>query len=158
MHRICRFCAAVGVAILLGCALLTVTDVLTRRLIGFTIPGLIDLTQLLVMSSVFLCIPFAFERRANVEVDLLFVRLPAAVRRVLGAVWALLGAAFLLTVAWHVSRAAAQVIEYGESSPTIALPMIWYWVPILFGTLLAAAVCLQQVLRRPHHQQDLPIS
>ena len=55
-------------------------------------------------------------------------------------------AAFLLAVAWNVGRSAAQVLEYGESSPTIALPMIWYWVPILFGTLLAAFVCLRHML------------
>jgi TRAP-type C4-dicarboxylate transport system permease small subunit len=151
MHRICRFCAAAGVLLLFGCALLTVADILARRLLGLSMPGLIDLTQLLIMGSVFLCIPFAFERRANVEVDLLYGRLPAPARRLLAVAWSLLGAAFLLAVAWHVTRAAAQVLEYAESSPTIAIPMIWYWVPILFGTVLAAIVCIHQVLRRSHH-------
>jgi TRAP-type C4-dicarboxylate transport system permease small subunit len=145
LHRLCRGCASVGIAILLACALLTVADILSRRLLGLSVPGLIDLTQLLVMASVFLCIPYAFERRANVEVDLLFQRLPAGVRTPLAVLWAALGAAFLLAVAWNVGRAAAQVLEYGESSPTIALPMIWYWVPILFGTILAAVVCLRQM-------------
>ena len=73
----------------------------------------------------------------------------------LAVCWSLLGAAFLLTVAWHVGRAAAQVLEYGESSPTLALPMIWYWVPILFGTVLAAVVCIRQVLRPIPQSQPL---
>jgi TRAP-type C4-dicarboxylate transport system permease small subunit len=156
MHRICRLCAAAGVALLLACALLTVADILARRLLGLSMPGLIDLTQLLIMASVFLCIPFAFERRANVEVDLLYGRLPAAARRLLAAAWSLLSAAFLLTVAWHVARAALQVLEYAESSPTIAIPMIWYWVPILFGTVLAAIVCIHQLLRRSRHPLHRP--
>ncbi len=147
MHRICKACAALGVVLLLACALVTVADVVCRRTINWSIPGLVDLTQLLIMSSVFLCIPFAFERRANVEVDLLFVRLPRAVRSALAVLWPLLGAAFLLAAAWHAGKAAGQVIEYGETSPTLNVPMIGYWIPVLFGTILAAIVCLVHVLR-----------
>lgn len=147
MHRICKACAALGVVLLLACALVTVADVACRRTINWSIPGLVDLTQLLIMSSVFLCVPFAFERRANVEVDLLYVRLPAAVRSVLAFLWPLLAAAFLLTAAWHAGKAASQVLEYGETSPTLNVPMIGYWIPVLFGTLLAAVVCLVQVAR-----------
>lgn len=156
LHRLCRWCAAAGVALLLACALLTVTDILGRRLLGESLPGLIDLTQLLVMSSVFLCIPYAFEQQANVEVDLLFQRLPYRVQRLLAATWAALGAAFLLAVAWNVGRAALQVLEYGESSPTLAVPMIWYWVPILFGTMLAAVVCVRHVLNSPEPLSQPP--
>ncbi len=147
MHRICKACAALGVLLLLACALVTVADVLCRRTINWSIPGLVDLTQLLIMSSVFLCIPFAFERRANVEVDLLYGRLPAVVRSALAVLWPLLGAAFLLAAAWHAGKAASQVLEYGETSPTLNVPMIGYWIPVLFGTILAAIVCLVHVVR-----------
>ena len=149
LHRVCRYGAALGVGVLMLCALVTVVDVVSRRTIGLSVPGLIDLTQLLVMSSVFLCIPYAFEQRANVEVDLLFDRLPRVARAFLAVLWPLAGAAFLLTVAWQVTRAASQVLEYGETSPTLALPMIWYWVPILLGVLLAAVVCVHHMGRQP---------
>lgn len=148
MHRFCRACAAVGGTLLLACALITVADIVSRRTLGLSVPGLIDLTQLLIMGSVFLCIPFTFERRGNVEVELLFDRLPRRARRVLAALWSLLSAAFLAAIAWHAGRAALQVLEYGERSPTLAVPMIWYWIPILFGTVLAAGVCLHQMLQR----------
>ncbi|HZH07001.1 MAG TPA: TRAP transporter small permease [Lautropia sp.] len=157
LHRFCRGWASLGVALLLACALLTVADILGRRVLGLSLPGLIDLTQLLIMASVFLCIPFAFEQRANVEVDLLFQQLPRGVRGVLAVCWSVLAALFLLLVAWHVGRAASQVLEYGESSATLAVPMIWYWVPILFGTVLAAIVCIQQLLR-PISHSDHPQS
>lgn len=155
LQRFCRGCASLGVAVLLACALMTVADILGRRLLGLSVPGLIDLTQLLVMASVFLCIPFTFEQRANVEVDLLFQHLPRRIRGALAVCWSILGALFLLLVAWHVGRAASQVLEYGESSATLAVPMIWYWVPILFGTVLAAIVCVRQVLR-PNSHSDRP--
>lgn len=77
----CRACASIGVVILVGCALLTVADVVLRRVNGEAIPGMVDITQLMVMTGVFLCIPFVFEQRANVEVELLYDRLPSAARR-----------------------------------------------------------------------------
>ena len=149
LHRLCRYGATLGVTLLIVCALVTVADVVSRRTVGLTIPGLIDLTQLLVMSSVFLCIPYAFAERANVEVDLLFDRLPRRVRVTLSVLWPFLGAGFLLAIAWHVTKAGSQVLEYGETSPTLAVPMIWYWVPILLGVLLSAIVCIQQMWQRP---------
>ncbi len=151
LSRFCRGCAAVGVTVLLACALVTVADVVGRRSLGLSLPGLIDLSQLLVMTSVFLCIPYTFERRANVEVDLLYQRLPRPLRRVLSVLWALASAAFLLVVVWHAGRAAGQVLEYGERSPTLALPMIVYWLPILFGCGLAGLVCLRQAMKPSGH-------
>lgn len=139
--------AALGVGILLVCALLTVADIVGRRMFGHSIPGMVDLTQLLVMTAVFLWVPHVFERRANVEVDLLFERLPRFVRDALDRLWLLFGAAFLLVVAWYSTIAAMQVFEYGDSSQTIGVPMILYWAPILFGTVLAAIVCIVQFVR-----------
>lgn len=147
LHRICRGLAGIGVAVLFGCALLTVADIVSRRTLGQSIPGMVDLTQMLVMTAVFLWIPYVFECRANVEVDLLFERLPATAQRWLDRIWPLFGASFLLVAAWHSGRAALQVLEYGDSSPTIGVPMIWYWAPVLFGTVFAAIVCIVQFAR-----------
>jgi hypothetical protein len=33
-------------------------------------------------------------------------------------------------------------LEYGDVSQTIAIPMIWYWIPLLYGCLLSTLVCL----------------
>lgn len=142
----CRACASIGVVILVGCALLTVADVVLRRVNGEAIPGMVDITQLMVMTGVFLCIPFVFEQRANVEVELLYDRLPSAARRGLSRLWSLTGAAFLVAIAWYVGAAAGQVLEYGDRSPTVAIPMIWYWAPILFGTIVSTVVCVLQLL------------
>jgi len=144
LHRLSRALAALGVLILLACAVLTVTDIVGRRLLGFTIHGMVDLTQLLVMAAVFMWIPYAFECRANVEVDLLFDRLPAPARRWLDRLWPLFGAGFLFAVAAYATQAAMQVLEYGDQSATLGIPMIWYWGPLVFGTLFAGVVCIAQ--------------
>jgi len=143
----CRVCALIGVAILIACASLTVADVLLRRISGEAIPGMVDMTQLMVMTGVFLCVPFVFEQRANVEVELLYDRLPGVVQRSLSRVWLVVALLFLLAIAWYVGIAASQVLEYGDRSPTVAIPMIWYWAPILFGTIVSAVVCVLQLVR-----------
>lgn len=38
------------------------------------------------------------------------------------------------------------MLEYGDRSPTVAIPMIWYWAPILFGTIVSTVVCVLQLL------------
>jgi TRAP-type C4-dicarboxylate transport system permease small subunit len=147
LARFCRVCAALGVATLLGCAAVTVVDIVGRKTVGWSLPGLIDLSQLLVMTSVFLCVPYTFERRANVEVDLLHRRLPAPLRFALASAWALASALFLVAATWQAGVAASQVLEHGERSPTLAWPMVLYWAPVLFGCGVAAAVCVVQALR-----------
>ncbi|HLT25591.1 MAG TPA: TRAP transporter small permease [Zeimonas sp.] len=143
----CRICAWIGVVILIACALLTVADVVLRRVAGDAIPGMVDITQLMVMTGVFLCIPYVFEQRANVEVELVHERLPGWLGRALTRLWSLVSMLFLVAIAWYVGIAAGQVLEYGDRSPTVAIPMIWYWAPILFGTIVSAVVCLLQVVR-----------
>ncbi len=149
LQRLCRASAAAGVAVLLGCALVTVVDIVGRKTVGWSLPGLIDLSQLLVMTSVFLCIPYTFERRANIEVDLLHDRLPARVRTGLAVSWSLASAAFLAAVTWQAGAAAAQVMEYGERSPTLGWPMLLYWLPVLLGCGAAALVCIVQAMHPP---------
>ncbi|MGE0808327.1 MAG: TRAP transporter small permease [Burkholderiaceae bacterium] len=146
LHVLCRAAAVLGVGTLFLCALVTVIDVLFRRSVGWTVPGMVDLTQLLVMIGVFLCIPLTFEQRANVEVDLLFERLPAGAQRWASTLWSLLGAVFLALIVWYGAGAALQVHGYGDRSPTLNAPMLWYWLPLLIGIALSLLICLHQLL------------
>lgn len=148
IERFCHGCALLGVGLLAGCAVLTVIDVLSRRSIGWTVPGMVDLTQLLVMGGVFLCIPYAFARRAHVEVELVHERLPRHARVVLTWTWSLVALLFLAMVLWAVSQAGLGSYRNDDQSQTIGLPMVLYWVPIVFGIGLSALVCLGQILDR----------
>ena len=149
LGRFTRACAALGVLVLFGCAAITVVDIIGRRTVGLSLPGLIDLSQLLVMIAMFLCIPYAFERRANIDVDLIHKQLARPLRRALDVLWSLLSMAFLVAVVWHAGKAALQVYGYDETSPTLAMPMVLYWLPVLFGCGLSAIICLRQAFSPP---------
>lgn len=137
-----RRLAALGVAVLLLCALLNAADIATRRLLLWPFSGLVDLTQLLVMTSAFLCIPHTFALEAQIEVDFVSTRLPARAQAWLRALTALLGAGFMAAVTAAVTAGALQAAQHGDRSATLALPLTWYWAPVLLGCALSVLACL----------------
>jgi TRAP-type C4-dicarboxylate transport system permease small subunit len=139
---VARGLAYAGVAALMAGALVNVFDIAARRSVGFTVPGMVDLTQLFVMACVFLAIPHAFMREAQVGVDFLTDKLPprglAALKSLLAVVSAMLMAA---SMAYSAVQAERQ-IDAGDMSQTIGVPIVWYWLPLLAGLGLSAVVCL----------------
>ena len=146
-----RQVALAGVALLLLCALLNCADIATRRLLQLNLAGMVDLTQLLVMASAFLCIPLSFAREAQIEVDFVTSRLPPRAHALLRCVTALAAAGFMAAVTLATADGALQALRNGDRSATLALPLLWYWAPVVAGCALSvlacAAVALAQGLR-----------
>jgi TRAP-type C4-dicarboxylate transport system permease small subunit len=137
-----RWLAYAGVGALALGAILNVFDISARRSIGFTVPGMVDLTQLFVMACVFLAIPHAFMREAQVGVDFLTDKLPP---RALAALKSLIAVVSAVLMGGSMTYSAAQAqrqIESGDMSQTIGVPIVWYWLPLLVGLGLAAIACL----------------
>lgn len=140
--RVARWLAYAGVGALALGAVLNVFDIATRRSVGFTVPGMVDLTQLFVMACVFLAIPHAFMREAHVGVDFLTDRLPPRALAALKSVLALVAAVFMgASMGWSAQQAARQ-IGAGDLSQTIGVPIAWYWLPLLVGLGLSAVACV----------------
>ncbi len=137
-----RWCAWLGVCLLILCATLNVGDIATRRLVNLNVVGMVDVTQLLVMACAFLCIPYTFAREAHVDVDFVVNHLPARLKLALMGLWNLCSAFLMGTVTWYASVAALQAQANGDTSNTIAIPITWYWWPLLFGCGLSVVVCL----------------
>ena len=137
-----RWCAWLGVCLLILCATLNVGDIATRRLVNLNIVGMVDVTQLLVMACAFLCIPYTFARESNVDVDFVVNHLADRLRSALMALWNLCSAGFMAVVTWYAALAALQAQANGDTSNTIAIPITWYWWPLLFGCAVSVVVCL----------------
>jgi len=137
-----RWCAYVGVVLLLVCAALNVGDIATRRVIQLNIVGMVDVTQLMVMACAFLCIPYTFMKEAHIDVDFVVNYFPLRLRHAAMALWGLVGAAFMALVSWYAGIAAMQAYTNGDQSTTIGIPIILYWLPLLFGCVLSVLACL----------------
>lgn len=142
-----RGAAWFAMALLLSAIVVTVVDVSTRRTIGWSVPGLVDITQLLVMSFVYFSIPFGFMREANVSVDFVTDRLSRRGVAFVKGVCALLGVAFMGGITYHSWIRAAQQLENGDASQTIGIPFGWYWGPLLIGGAMSVVAAALQAWR-----------
>jgi len=139
---ITRWSAWFGMFMLLGAMLATTVDILARKLVGYTYLGTIDVVQLLVLSSAFLAIPYAFITRSHVAVSILADKMQGRWRHAISALAMILAFGLMGCISWFGYHHAEMQAEYGDVSQTIGIPMIWYWVPLVYGCLLSTLACL----------------
>lgn len=122
-------------------------DIVGRQTVGYTVIGLNDITQLLVMGFVSLSLPITFLREQNVKVEFIADLLPRRALAWLRATIALLSTAFVASLAWFAWVQAARQFAEGTGSSTLAIPMAYYWGPVLAGISLSALFCAVLALR-----------
>ena len=136
--------AVVGVLGYASAALLTVGDVIGRQ-IGLPIPGIVDLVQLFILGGAWLVIPYAFMTGAHVGVDLLVDAFPQFIEKSLRAVASLAAIGLLGLMLVSCYGTFQQQIMFGDRSQQLGIPILYYWIPLLFGVVLsiiAAAITL----------------
>jgi TRAP-type C4-dicarboxylate transport system permease small subunit len=137
--------AILGVAAFGAAALVTVVDILGRR-IGYPIEGVVDLVQLSVVTGAWLTMPFAFYTATHVTVDFLLAALPASLvipLKVLGAL-----ASFVLVglMLWRGYLTFETRTMFGDKSQQLGIPIAWYWYPLLVGLAVSLpAILLESV-------------
>jgi TRAP-type C4-dicarboxylate transport system permease small subunit len=95
LDRITEALAFCGMVCLSAAIAASMIDIVGRKTTGFTILGIMDITQLLVMSCICLAFPLAFVREGHVGVQVITDRLPprglAALELVVSAVGFIFG-------------------------------------------------------------------
>lgn len=134
--------------LLLIATVVWVADIVGRQTVGISVIGLNDITQLLVMSFISLALPITFLREENVTVDLFVDALPSALRQALSAIMALASMVFVCALAGYAWQQALRQLAEHATSSTLAIPMVFYWAPVLAGSTLAALLAAVVVLRR----------
>jgi TRAP-type C4-dicarboxylate transport system permease small subunit len=147
LDRLAEVLAFCGMACLSLAIAASMIDIVGRKTVGFTILGIVDITQLLVMSCICLALPLAFVREGHVGVQFITDRLPPRALAALELVVAAVSFVFVATLARYAMSQAAQQIERGDTSMTLALPIAWYWTPLLVGLVISALACLAHAAR-----------
>ena len=129
--------------------LLTMTDIALRSFSTLTVPGIVDIMQLCVLSGAMLAIPNAFLTDQHVAIDMFTDRLPPGIQVGLRVFAALLAIAFLSGVLWFSFEQAMN--EFSDRSQTIGIPMIWYWTPFLVGIALSVLANLGLAVQLLRH-------
>ncbi len=99
---------------------------------------------------VFIGLGLALERGRHIAMTVLFARMPAPARAVVGALINLVGLAFCLFLVKAGFDITAFVLRSGQISPTLNITMAWLYAPLPVGFSLLALRYLLELVRRPN--------
>jgi TRAP-type transport system small permease protein len=120
LAALCGVIAALALFAIMG---LTLADVAGRKLFSASVPGALELTELLMVAVIFAALPLVSLAGEHVVFDSLDPWLPAALRRVQQVVVDLLCVAALGGMAWLMWLKAGQMASYGDITSQLKLPL-----------------------------------
>lgn len=139
-----RACGLLAALALFAIMLLTLVDVTGRKLASHSLPGSLELTELLMVVVIFAGLPLVSLRGEHVVFDSLDPLLPQPVRRLQQRVVDLACGGALGAVAWLMAGKAAQLAEYGDTTAQLHLPQAPF--VMLMSVLLALAAAVHLML------------
>ena len=116
-------CGALSALALFAIMALTLVDVLGRKLLSRSVPGSLELTEILMVVVIFAALPLVSLHAEHVVFDSLDRLMPAWLRRLQQAAVELLCAAALAALAWLLWDKAAQMAAYGDITAQLGLPL-----------------------------------
>jgi TRAP-type transport system small permease protein len=136
MRRLLEWlCSSLAAAALFAIMILTLIDVSGRKLLSESVPGSLELTELLMVVVIFAGLPLVSLAGEHVVFDSIDPWLPRAVRRVQGQLVDGACAAALAGIAWLMWIKGTQMVEYGETTAQLRLlkaPFV-YGMSVLCG-------------------------
>ena len=155
LATLCGVLAAVALFAIMG---LTLADVAGRKLLNASVPGSLELTELLMVAVIFAGLPLVSLAGEHVVFDSLDPWLPAGLRRVQQTVVDLLCVAALGGMAWLMWVKAGQMASYGDITAQLKLPLgpFVYLMSGLCGVTAAVHALLMLQPTSEHHHAGVP--
>lgn len=150
--RLSRYGVWFGGALVLASAFLVAFDVIVRKLFVFTVGGADELSGYAFAIGTTWALAFTLLQRANVRVDALYIRLPAALQAVLDLVALLALGFFVGLLTWQAWAVLETSLAFDARATTPLQTPLWMpqslwlaglvlfaftWLPLLLRTLLA---------------------
>jgi TRAP-type C4-dicarboxylate transport system permease small subunit len=129
-------CGTIAAVALFAIMTLTLVDVSGRKLFSQSVPGSLEVTELLLVAVIFAGLPLVSLRGEHVVFDSLDPLLPPWLRRVQQMVVDALCAAALAGIAWLMWVKAGQLGEYGETTAQLKMGL----APFVHAMSLLCAV------------------
>jgi TRAP-type C4-dicarboxylate transport system permease small subunit len=150
VERASLWCAMAGGVALMLIALMTVASVIGRAGFGKPVPGDIEITQYVIAVAISAFLPHCLFSGGNLIVDFFTAKAKASTRRVLDAIGALTLAFAMAIFAWRTFVGAFAVMNAGETSMIIGMPLWWTYAAMApcFALATLAAFALAAKLWR----------
>lgn len=152
-ERLLKACA-VGASI--ATVILTLAlcaDLATRSIFSRSLPGMIELSETMLTTVIFLSIGYVGFRRSHIKVNLLTDALPGTLQSLTRALAEVISAAFLLWMLYATGTRAVKSFNTGEYKFGLLEWPVWpaRWV-LTFGVALAAMAAIWLVVQ---HLRDV---
>jgi TRAP-type C4-dicarboxylate transport system permease small subunit len=144
-------CGLLAAAALFAIMVLTFVDVGGRKFVDTSLPGALELTEVLMVAVIFAALPLVSLRGEHVTFDSLDPFLPAGFRRVQQALVDLACAALLGFVAWLMWDHAGKMAEYGDVTNRLRIPLYPFVYAMSVLSALSALVHLLLTVRPVGH-------
>lgn len=140
-------CGLLAASALFSIMSLTLVDVIGRKLWDASLPGALELTELLMVVVIFAALPLVSAQREHVVFDSLDGVLPVTVRRAQQLLVDLLCGALLAGLAWLMAVKASQMGQFGDITAQLKLPLSPFVYAMSALVALTAAVHLVAAFR-----------
>jgi TRAP-type C4-dicarboxylate transport system permease small subunit len=146
-------CGLPAALALFAIMILTLVDVSGRKALSASVPGSLELTELLMVVVIFSGLPLVALAGEHVVFDSLDAWLPAGVRRAQQAIVEFLCGAALAALAWLMWSKGSQMTEYGDVTAQLRLPLgiFVHLMSLLIGLAAFAHLLLVWQPTAHHH-------
>ncbi len=131
-----HLCSALCAAALFAIMALTFFDVLGRKLLHNSIPGSLELTELLMVVVIFAALPLVSQRGEHVVFDSLDNYLPTGLLKLQAVAIHLVCATMMLGLAYLMWRTAGQFAQNGETTAQLKFAK----APFIYGMSVMCAI------------------
>ena len=148
-----RALAVVAGIVLFVLMMLTALDVVGRYLLNRPLPGAFEITEMMLAALIYCGLPLVSARREHIVIDTFDPYMPRPMKRGLDMLAEILCSASLFGMAWLVFRRATRVLDYGDTTTVLKLPL----APVAYlmaAMLLATAVIHLALILVPHAEDD----
>jgi TRAP-type C4-dicarboxylate transport system permease small subunit len=150
-------CGLLAALALFAIMVLTLVDVAGRKLLSQSVPGSLELTEILMVVVIFSALPLVSMHGEHVAFDSLDALMPAWLRRLQQVIVDLLCAAALGLVAWLMWHKALDMTGYGETTAQLKLP-VGVFVGLMSVMCGLAALVHAVLALRPGDGAEAPLS
>lgn len=124
---ISRVAVWIGGAGIIFSAFMVFVEVIIRKFFGMSLGGADEVSGYIFAVSTVWSMPFALLNRANVRIDVVYLRLPAWLRSFLDIFSLILLVGFIAVVFWHSLNLFLTNYENDTASITPAQIRVWIW-------------------------------
>ena len=129
-------CGLLAAVALFGIMMLTLVDVSGRKLLSESVPGSLELTELLMVVVIFAGMPLVSLAGEHVVFDSLDPWIPSWLRRLQNGLVELFCTAALAGMAWLMWTKAGQMMEYGDTTAQLKISQ----GPFVYGMSVLCAI------------------